>query len=98
MRGDKPTLVFAVVTRERADWWPNGIVPFEVAQELETAAPGRVDAVIADYERATPVRFQRRDGEQRYVRFVKQLPFLSSMTDHRKKRRRESGQDPDGRE
>ena len=28
LRGDKPTLVFAVVTRERADWWPNGIVPF----------------------------------------------------------------------
>ncbi|MEJ7669023.1 MAG: M12 family metallopeptidase [Casimicrobiaceae bacterium] len=83
LRGDvPPSAAFAVVTRERADWWPNGIVPFEVAPELETAIPGAVDAVIAEYERLTPVRFQPRNGAQRYVRFVKQLPFFSSMTDH----------------
>ncbi|MGE9010618.1 M12 family metallopeptidase [Leptospira interrogans] len=83
LRGDvPPNPAFAVVTRERGDWWPDGIVPFEIDSGLETRARNAVRGVIGEFESFTPVRFRARNEEERYVRFAKQLPFLSSMTDH----------------
>ena len=83
LRGDTPaSAALAVVTRERADWWPNGIVPFEIDDALETDARNAVNAVIIELERFTPIRFRLRNGEEQYVRFAKQLQIFSSMTDH----------------
>lgn len=83
-RGDvPPSPAFAVVNRNRDTWWPNGIVPFEISDDLETRARNAIMDAISDYERFTPVRFRQRNDEEQYVRFVKQWHAfgLSSMTD-----------------
>ena len=83
LRGDVPANpAFALVTRERTEWWPNGIVPFEIDDGLLPLARDAVNDVINEYERFTPVRFRARNGEEQFVRFAQQLPILSSMTDH----------------
>lgn len=89
LRGQAPgSAAFATIPQERAQWWPNAIIPFEIDGELENRARNAILDAIALYERTTPLRFRQRDGEQTFVRYVKQLEccgplgHLSSMTDH----------------
>jgi len=89
LRGEGPgSAALAAVPAIRGQWWPNGIVPFEIDADLETRAEQEIRAAIAIYNERTPLRFRERTDENTYVRYVKQAeccgPFghLSSMTDH----------------
>lgn len=89
LRGqDAGSVAFATIPQDRSQWWPSGIVPFEIDPALENRARNAILDAIALYEEKTPLRFRARDGEQTFVRYVKQLEccgplgHLSSMTDH----------------
>lgn len=89
LRGQGPgSAAFATIPQDRAQWWPDGIVPFEFDGELEQRARNAILDAIAQYEDRTPLRFRAREGEDTYVRYVKQLEccgafgHLSSMTGH----------------
>jgi len=89
LRGDAPgSAAFATIPVNRDEWWPNGIIPFEIDDALETRAREEILGAIATYEERTPLRFRARTNQETFVRYVKQLeccgPFghLASMTNH----------------